>query len=71
MAHHYYINKNAQTNGDHEVHTGTCNWLPSAENRVYLGVFDNGVQAVAEAKRRWPNNRINGCYFCSRESHTS
>jgi len=35
----YYVNKNAQTNGDHEVHTETCTWLPDVENRLYLGNF--------------------------------
>lgn len=67
---YYYINTNKQSNGDHEVHAGTCSWLPDSENRVYLGVFNNGVAAVAEAKRRWPKAQINGCYYCSRESHT-
>lgn len=67
----YYINKNEQANGDHEVHASHCTWLPDADNRVYLGVFNNGIEAVAEAKRRWPGTKINGCYYCSRESHTS
>ena len=22
----YYVNKNTQSNGDHEVHTTGCNW---------------------------------------------
>jgi len=29
---HYYVNKNEQSNGDHEVHTGNCIYLPSVEN---------------------------------------
>ena len=33
----YYVNKNAQPNGDHEVHRATCIWLPDVENRIYLG----------------------------------
>ena len=33
----YYVNKNAQQNGDHEVHTTGCQWLPKSENRIYLG----------------------------------
>ena len=24
----YYVNNNAQSNGDHEVHTTGCSWLP-------------------------------------------
>ena len=30
----YYVNKNAQSNGDHEVHNKTCSYLPEAENLV-------------------------------------
>lgn len=26
---------------------------------------------VSEAKRRWPNNRINGWYYCCNACHTS
>ncbi len=35
----YYVNKNAQSNGDHEVHKSDCAWLPEVENRKYLGWF--------------------------------
>lgn len=37
----YYVNKNAQPNGDHEVHEATCDHCPSTENRIYLGEFTN------------------------------
>ena len=33
----YYVNKNAQSNGDHEVHVYGCSFFPAAENRLYLG----------------------------------
>ena len=32
----FYVNTNAQPNGDHEVHRSTCAWLPDVENRIYL-----------------------------------
>ena len=35
----YYVNKNGQPNGDHEVHTTGCSRLPDAVNRIYLGAF--------------------------------
>ncbi|THF60344.1 hypothetical protein E6O51_14145 [Pseudothauera rhizosphaerae] len=68
---HYYINKNQQANGDHEVHIDTCSYLPSEPNRIYLGNYYSCAPAVAEAKRRWPTNRINGCFYCCRPCHTS
>ena len=64
----YYVNRQAQSNGDHEVHRDNCRFLPS--NRHYLGVFPSCAGAVAEAKRLG-FYRANGCYFCSNACHTS
>ena len=64
----YYVNTNAQANGDHEVHTTGCNYLPESENRIYLGDFTNCQQAVVAARRYY--DRVNGCYYCSRPCHT-
>ena len=65
----YYVNKNPQSNGDHEVHKENCTYLPSVENRQYLGVFPTCHGAVQEAKKYYPQS--NGCYYCSNECHTS
>ncbi len=62
----YYVNDNAQPNGDHEVHKQGCNWMPS--NRTYLGDHASCTTAVFAAKQIY--GRANGCYFCSRECHT-
>jgi len=69
----YIINKNSQSNGDHEVHNKTkgCSYLPALENQIVIGNFSNCQQAVTQAKSSWPNNRINGCYWCSTACHTS
>ncbi len=65
----YYVNKNAQPNGDHEVHTSTCNWIPNSENRIYLGEFLFCSSAVSEARRYF--KQCNGCYYCANACHTS
>lgn len=65
----YYVNKNTDEKGDHEVHTFSCSHLPSESNRVYLGDFASCSPAVNEAKRHFA--RSNGCYWCSRSCHTS
>lgn len=68
----YFLNTNQQMNGDYEVHTSTCGWLPSANNREYLGEFSHCTYAVTEAKRRHPAwYRINGCYYCCNACHAS
>jgi len=65
----YYVNKNAQSNGDHEVHKTGCSWLPAVENRIYLGEFSSCGPAVREAKKYY--TQVNGCYYCCPACHTS
>lgn len=66
----YYLNLNSQSNGDYEVHKGNCYWKPTS-NYEYLGEFYSCASAVAEAKRRHPFKRINGCKHCSKACHTT
>lgn len=65
----YYVNKNAQSNGDHEVHDQYCDYLPHLDNRNYLGEFSSCSGAVVEAKKSY--SKVNGCYYCSKNCHTS
>ena len=64
----YYVNKNAQTNGDHEVHTTGCSWMPKHENRISLGDFYSCHLAVVEARKHY--SQSNGCAHCSPDCHT-
>jgi hypothetical protein len=66
---YYYVNKNAQSNGDHEVHKTGCVYMPADSNRQYLGDFSNCQDAVKEAKRFY--SQSNGCNTCSNPCHTS
>lgn len=65
----YYVNKNPQDNGDHEVHREDCEKLPSPANREYLGHFDCCEDAVEKAKQIF--SQSNGCFYCSEKCHTS
>lgn len=69
----FIINQNAQANGDHEVHNATtgCSYMPNLANQLDLGFHASCKEAVASAKQKWPNNRINGCYYCCKACHTS
>ncbi|HSP86902.1 MAG TPA: hypothetical protein VLN45_02115 [Ignavibacteriaceae bacterium] len=64
---HYYVNKNSQPTGEHEIHKSDCSYLPDIDNRVYLGSFDKCTDAVKEAKKHFDN--VDGCYYCSIECH--
>ena len=64
----YYVNSHAQANGDHEVHTETCIWLPNSQNRISLGNYTNCSEAVSKAKTYY--SQSNGCKTCSNACHT-
>lgn len=65
----YYVNKQAQDNGDHEVHKSDCSYMPDYDNRLYLGSFNNCHDAVQEAKKYYAQS--NGCYYCTPEGNKS
>ncbi len=65
----YYVSKNAQSNGDHEVHKSDCSFLPETENRIYLGDFVWCSPAVAEARTYF--RQVNGCFYCANACHTT
>ena len=51
MYYNYYVNKQTQDNGDHEVHNlETCSRLPTTHNRGPLGSFALCNLAVEAAK---------------------
>jgi hypothetical protein len=61
----YYVNRNAQPNGDHEVHRSDCPFVPF--NRQELGYHLHCPSAVVAAKRHFAQS--NGCYWCSKPCH--
>ena len=65
----YYVNKNQQSNGDHEVHKTGCDYFPNQENAVFLGSFTSCHYAVSAAKKKGYN--ANGCYYYSKECYTT
>lgn len=64
----YFVNKNAQFTGEHEVHKEDCIFIPDSSNRQYLGEFSQCKEAIREAKKYYDN--VDGCYYCSNECHT-
>lgn len=63
----YYVNTNAQANGDHEVHNEYCQYLPKIENRIYLGEYSSCRPAVDKAKEYY--SKADGCKTCSPSCH--
>ena len=65
----YYVNTDAQYNGDHEVHTVDCHKLPQLSNRKFLGSYTSCHPAVVEASKYY--SKVNGCVHCCTPCHTS
>ncbi|OQA84106.1 MAG: hypothetical protein BWY31_02543 [Lentisphaerae bacterium ADurb.Bin242] len=64
----YYVNKESDKRGDHEVHKEICFWLPDPNNRIALGECANAHEAVRKAKEYY--STADGCYHCCPEAHT-
>jgi len=64
----YYVNTNAQPNGDHEVHRAGCTFMPEPRHQLFLGDFTGCAPAVRKAKESY--RQSNGCYYCAPECHT-
>lgn len=71
MSKHYYVNKNTtgNPNNNHEVHAEGCKWMPSIENRTYLGYFTSCSDAVKKAKESY--TAVDGCKTCCPDCHTA
>ena len=65
---YYYVNKNAQSTGEHEVHTHGCPHPPNSENRKLLGIFASCEGAVQTAGKIYSN--VDGCAYCCQKCHT-
>ena len=65
----YIVNTQAQSNGDHEVHTTSCSHLPDWAHRMDLGWHADCQSAVRRAKQTY--SRADGCFYCCRPCHTS
>lgn len=69
MKQKYYVNNQAQFNGDHEVHIDSCNYYPKIQYKTYLGEYEHCEDAVHAAQKTHP--KVNGCVRCCRPCHTS
>lgn len=64
---YYYVNNEAQSSGEHEMHREGCAHLTT--NRVYLGYFFNCQDALEKARTIY--SEVNGCIHCSADCHSA
>ena len=65
---HYYVNKQAHKNGEHEVHTPRCTYLPEGDDGIYLGAFVTCKEALEAARAHF--EKVNGCSWCCGACHS-
>ncbi|PCI39613.1 MAG: hypothetical protein COB46_08550 [Rhodospirillaceae bacterium] len=65
----YIVNKNAQSNGDHEVHKEGCSYMPDIDNQLPLGEHASCNPAVTKAKKTYAT--ADGCAYCCSACHNS
>jgi len=65
----FYVEINAQSNGDHVVHTSDCSLFPSKETVHYLGSISNTKSAVKKATELF--RQASGCSYCTAAYQTT
>ncbi|QPK64164.1 hypothetical protein IVG45_04100 [Methylomonas sp. LL1] len=65
----FYIETNAQPNGDHIVHNANCSLLPAKDAIRYLGSIASCASAVKKAAESF--KQVNGCPQCATTCHSA
>jgi len=58
----YFVSKELQINGEHEVHREDCSLIPEKENCIFLGNYMSSETAVGVAENFYDN--VQSCYQC-------
>ena len=58
----FYVEINAQDNGEHIVHKSNCTSLPEKDSILYLGAISNRDSALKKAGQKY--RLVNGCSHC-------
>ena len=65
----FYVEINAQENGDHMVHNANCSHLPAQDVIRYLGSISHCASALKKAGERF--KQVNGCPHCAVTCHAA
>jgi hypothetical protein len=59
----YFVAVRPRTNDFHSVHKEGCPFLPEADEKIYLGLFNSAHDAEEEGKKHFIKSK--NCPFCS------
>ena len=65
----YFISKEKNGAGKHELHASVCYKLPDPGKRIYIGEFEDCVQAMRLAESMIRS--MDGCPLCSPRCHSA
>lgn len=63
----YYVSKNINEDGRHEVHNQRCRTLPPMDELICLGDFKICSDAMIASRNIY--EKVNGCYNCCFPCH--
>ncbi|QRN82310.1 hypothetical protein JR338_07630 [Chloroflexota bacterium] len=61
----YYVNSNAQSGSEHEVHQEGCSYMP--DHPLPLGYCKDCWEALEKAKDHF--GHVDGCFYCCFPCH--
>ncbi len=67
----YIISKYKYDGIYNKVHRITCSEIKSLCDYKIIGWYSNEIEAVEEAKRKFPNKNPNGCYYCCKKAYNN
>jgi hypothetical protein len=59
----YFLNKRSLPECGYLVHEENCPFLPEENDRLYLGNYNSGHDAISAARKIIP--KANLCYYCN------
>lgn len=66
----YFFTKDTDAKGRHIVHMESCGFQSGQTEKIFIGYFNNGKEAVAKAQKAHPRMVFEGCFWCCPECHT-
>jgi hypothetical protein len=68
----FCLSKHANKSGEYEIHRtlpAPCPRLPDTNNQISLGSHKNPNSAAGIARSKYPELRINGCFYCALDAY--
>lgn len=62
---YFYLDTRPLCNGEYDMHRSTCPHLPRMKDRMELGYFISGTEALEQIRKKVPG--ADYCFYCCHE----